>query len=65
MPLIDHTHFVGTLYWHVSCTTSGSMAEAKKDVHTLEGEKKLVFMNYFWGEDCGLGGGEIPPCTPE
>ena len=32
MPLIDYTHFVGTLYWEI-CTTLA----AKNDVHTLEG----------------------------
>ena len=39
MPLIDHTHFVDILYWHVICTTLGLVA-AKNDVHTLEREKK-------------------------
>ena len=34
----DHTHFVGTLYWHIYLYYFGLMA-AKNDVHILEGEK--------------------------
>ena len=43
-----HTHFVGTLYWHVICTTLELMA-AKIDAHTLEGEKKTCFHELLWG----------------
>ena len=42
-PLIDHTHFVGNLYWHVIYTTLGLMMMCT--------QKKLAFMNCFGGED--------------
>ena len=37
----------------------GEMA-AKNDVHTLEGEKKIVLGRKIEGL-----GGKIPPCTPQ
>ena len=55
-PLFDHTYFVGTLYWHIICTTLGLMAWC---AHTGRSKKQIA----LGGRMRVWGGGKISPCT--